>query len=825
MDINSSYAKRHSEEDFSRKFSTFVDSGAGIIHVRTHEVIRASVAVRRQALLDGGMVKEWDIVNGFRTFTDETVGDVITAGDNNIDISSAFMSPLERLRERNTEGVFYFIYINPHVFMENNPTLTQLLILYSHCLPSTNVVVVLVTPDVPLPPEADANILSLSFDPPGLGELRESFGTILEGVEKDFAEGVPLTPDEVDKVCFVGAGMTKNHFEMYAALSIVEAARDGKETPTVEDIVKGVSVGKTDVVKSTDILELYPSTDIDNVGGLENLKEWVAKRRVCYSDEAREFGIEPPKGIVLVGPPGCLRGDAEVIYRRGARNSGRPIRLDTLYEKFNGIPTDTRPWDTTLPTYLHSLDPDGIVFYNRVISVTKAGVKPVVQLVTVDGESLVLTGDHPVALPGGVFVPAEGLVKGAHILMRGSMKPTATGGKQLDARPPRRITNVKHHPYGSYHEDGDYYAYKRVAYARLVVEAHMNRLPVEEYIHALNHNESLSASFTFLLPEYEVHHVDENTMNDALDNLMVLDKAEHARVHGKTENFTVEYVRIATVESVEYLQSVMTYDVQMDMPANNFVANGFIVHNTGKSLIAKAISSELGVPLVRLDFGRVFNSLVGASEQRMRTALKMVETMSPCVLFCDEIDKGLGGIGGSGDSGTSNRVLGSFLTWLQDCTHPVFVMVTANNVTGLPPEMLRRGRFDAIFATTMPNAQDRREVLRIHLAMRERDIKEFPAAEVTEIIHLSEGYVPSEIESAVKDALVDSFNANEAMSMKHVKVALQSMVPLSKAFAKEIAAMNDWAKSNATPAGRDSSVASAVSNARRVSTRNRTAHK
>lgn len=822
MDINSSLSKRHSEEDFSLKFSTYVDSGVGIIHVRTKEVLRAAVAVRKQALIDGGVIKEWDVVNGFRTLTADTVSNVILAGDGNIDIGSAFSAPLTQLRESREEGVHYFVYINPHVFMENNPTLTQLLILYSHCLPSTNVVVVVITPDAPLPTEADANILSLPFDPPGLGELRESLDGILKGVEGNFDGWAGVSAEEIDKICYVGAGMTKNHFEMYAALSIVEAARQGSESPTAEDIIEGVSVGKTDVVNSNDILELYPSTNINNVGGLENLKDWVAKRRICYSDEARDFGIESPKGIVLVGPPGCLRGDAEVIYRRGARNSGRPIRLDTLYEKFNGIPTDTRPWDTTLPTYLHSLDPDGIVFYNRVISVTKAGVKPVVQLVTVDGESLVLTGDHPVALPGGVFVPAEGLVKGAHILMRGSMKPTATGGKQLDARPPRRITNVKHHPYGSYHEDGDYYAYKRVAYARLVVEAHMNRLPVEEYIHALNHNESLSASFTFLLPEYEVHHVDENTMNDALDNLMVLDKAEHARVHGKTENFTVEYVRIATVESVEYLQSVMTYDVQMDMPANNFVANGFIVHNTGKSLIAKAISSELGVPLVRLDFGRVFNSLVGASEQRMRTALKMVETMSPCVLFCDEIDKGLGGIGGSGDSGTSNRVLGSFLTWLQDCKHPVFVMVTANNVTGLPPEMLRRGRFDAIFATTMPNSKDRREVLKIHLSIRERDIEDFPAEEVTEIIRLSEGYVPSEIESAVKDALVDAFNANEEMEMKHVKNALMTMVPLSKAFAKEISAMNEWAKSNATPAGREQgAVNTNIANARRVSARSR----
>ena len=630
MDITSAHAQRHSEKDFSRKFSTYVDSGAGIIHVRTNEIIRASVAIRKQVIVDGGTVREWDVVNGFRSYTKDNVSNLLVDGDGNIDIGSAFSAPLDALRGPASEGVCYFVYVNPHVFMENNPTLMQLLLTYSHALPSTNVVVVLVTPDLPLPTEAESNILSITFEPPGLGELQESLSDILNGVKGDFDDGVDLDEDDIERVCFVGAGMSKNHFETYAALAIVEAARDGKDTVTCQEIIDGVSIGKTDIVNSNDILELYPSTDINNVGGLENLKEWVAKRRDCYSDAAKDFGIEAPKGIVLVGPPGCLRGDAEVVYRRGIRNSGRSIRLDELYEKFNGIPSSTKGWDTTMPTYLHSLDPDGIMFYNRVISVTMAGKKPVMKLSLVSGESLVLTGTHPVGIPGGRYVPVEDLKAGDHVLLRGSMKPQATGGRKLDARPPRHIENVKYHPYGSYHEDSEYYAYKRIAYARLVIEAHMNGLPVEEYVHALKHNPAMSSTFTFLPPEMEVHHVNEDTLDDELSNLMVLDKPDHAREHSKLENFTVEYVRIGEVAAVEDAGTVMTYDVQMDMPANNFVANGILVHNTGKSLIAKAISSELGVPLVRLDFGRVFNSLVGASEQRMRTALKMVESMSPC---------------------------------------------------------------------------------------------------------------------------------------------------------------------------------------------------
>lgn len=263
MDITSAHAQRHSEKDFSRKFSTYVDSGAGIIHVRTNEIIRAAVAIRKQVIIDGGTVREWDIVNGFRAYTKDNVADVLVTGDGNIDIGSAFAAPLDTLRTpANQEGVMYYVFVAPHVFMENNPTMNQLLLTYSHALPSSNVVVVLVTPDIPLPTEAESNILSIHFEPPGLGELTESLNSIIEGVAEDFEDGVSMTEEDIERVCYVGAGMSKNHFETYAALAIVEAARDGKDTVSREDIIAGVSIGKTDIVNSNDILELYPSTDI-----------------------------------------------------------------------------------------------------------------------------------------------------------------------------------------------------------------------------------------------------------------------------------------------------------------------------------------------------------------------------------------------------------------------------------------------------------------------------------------------------------------------------------------------------------------------------------
>lgn len=226
------------------------------------------------------------------------------------------------------------------------------------------------------------------------------------------------------------------------------------------------------------------------------------------------------------------------------------------------------------------------------------------------------------------------------------------------------------------------------------------------------------------------------------------------------------------------------------------------VPGTGKSLVAKAIASEFGIPLVRLDFSRVFNALVGSSEQRMRTALSMVEAMAPCVCFADEVDKGLGGImNGGGDAGTSMRVLGTFLTWLQESKAPVFTMVTANNINGLPPELLRRGRFDAIFSTTLPSETEREEVLRIHLDRRGWDISGFSESDIRDFLDATAGFVPAEIEAAVKDGLVLAFHEkSEAITMEHLLEAVRGIVPLSKSHGPAIEAMVEWAANNAIPA-------------------------
>lgn len=524
----------NSETALMESIHRLSDAGGSVIHVRTREPLRAALVLRKHLIGSSYPYKEWDVVNGVRVFTRENFTEHRIPGTE-MDFLQALMTPLQELRSPTSainaapDKVHYFVYVDPHPYIENNPVVTELLQQYAAILPTTNVCTILVTPDTKLSGIPVGTVLVTDLPTPTSEELSATAQRLINDAAKDkktFPQGSKVGKDDIVKIANMGLGLSLFEFETYVAISIIEAGEDGENSITSARVLDGVAKGKTAIVRQSEILELTHSEDIDNVGGMGKLKEWIGARSKCYSQDAIDFGIEPPKGMVLVGVPG-----------------------------------------------------------------------------------------------------------------------------------------------------------------------------------------------------------------------------------------------------------------------------------TGKSLVAKVTASVLDVPLVKLDFGRVFSKYVGDSESRVREALKMVEGMAPVVLFVDEIDKGLGGAGGGGDSGTSSRVLGSFLTWLQECSAPVFVVVTANRVDGLPPELLRRGRFDQIWSVTMPDADERKEVFGIHLRLRGRSIEDFEDEDIAEFLRESEGYVPAEIESAVKEGLINAFGDLDAqgLEMRHIIAALKDMVPMSKSHKANIDAIVAWAKDNATP--------------------------
>jgi ATP-dependent 26S proteasome regulatory subunit len=223
------------------------------------------------------------------------------------------------------------------------------------------------------------------------------------------------------------------------------------------------------------------------------------------------------------------------------------------------------------------------------------------------------------------------------------------------------------------------------------------------------------------------------------------------------------------------------------------------VQGCGKSLTAKAIASTWSLPLLRLDMGRIFSGLVGSSEENLRKAIRVAEGVAPAVLWVDEIEKGLSGSASSGatDSGVTARVFGALLTWLQEKTAPVFVVATANRIENLPPELLRKGRFDEIFFIDLPSAEERREIFRIHLAQRRRD----PAAfQLDELTQLAQGFSGAEIEQAVVSALYEAFAEGGELQQAHLSRAVTETFPLSATMAEEIARLRAWAQTRTRPA-------------------------
>ncbi len=224
------------------------------------------------------------------------------------------------------------------------------------------------------------------------------------------------------------------------------------------------------------------------------------------------------------------------------------------------------------------------------------------------------------------------------------------------------------------------------------------------------------------------------------------------------------------------------------------------VPGCGKSLIAKTTARLWGLPLLRLDMGRVYDgSMVGRSEANLRSALRTAESISPAVLFIDEIDKAFAGSAGSADSdgGTSSRIFGSFLTWMQEKTSPVFVIATANRVERLPGEFLRKGRFDEIFFVDLPNEEERKEIFGIHLGKRRSDVERFDFDQLSKVC---EGFSGAEIEQGLISAMYEAFAQGREFTQLDIIAAIRATMPLSKTMSEQVTALRDWARQRARPA-------------------------
>ena len=220
------------------------------------------------------------------------------------------------------------------------------------------------------------------------------------------------------------------------------------------------------------------------------------------------------------------------------------------------------------------------------------------------------------------------------------------------------------------------------------------------------------------------------------------------------------------------------------------------VQGCGKSLAAKATAGIFDLPLLRLDFASLYNKYHGETEKTLRDSLQTADVMAPCVLWIDEIEKGLAGRGG--ETGTTQRVLGTFLTWMAEKNGSVFVVATANDISALPPELVRKGRFDELFFVDLPRAKVRRRIFEIHLDLRGQDPGAIDLDSVTEA---AKGFSGAEIEQAIVSALYAAHAHGAELATGHLIEELRNTQPLSVVMSERIAALREWASGRTVPSG------------------------
>nr|YP_010517017.1 subunit 4 of 6S proteasome [Haslea provincialis]UXN44799.1 subunit 4 of 6S proteasome [Haslea provincialis] len=217
------------------------------------------------------------------------------------------------------------------------------------------------------------------------------------------------------------------------------------------------------------------------------------------------------------------------------------------------------------------------------------------------------------------------------------------------------------------------------------------------------------------------------------------------------------------------------------------------IQGTGKSLTAKSIANEWQLPLLKLDVGKLFGGIVGESESRLRQMINVAEAVSPCILWIDEIDKAFNNTENSGDSGTSNRVLGTFVSWLSEKTKPVFVIATANNIELLPLEIIRKGRFDEIFFLDLPQKEEREEIFKIHL--KEFRSNSWESFDYSKLAKLSESFSGAEIRQSIIEGMYQAFYEKREFTTDDICLALDESIPLAHLESEQMTKLKNWATS------------------------------
>jgi SpoVK/Ycf46/Vps4 family AAA+-type ATPase len=838
-----------------KELETLIRARYPIIYIVSWEEQRVEDALREIARERGKKIFFWTVTQGMvqnPAHRDNATRDPIAALDAVIDSREQAL----------------FVLKDYHAFMAD-VTVTRRLRDLTAALKTSYKTLIILAPVLKLPSELEKDIAVVDYGLPDHDDLDVILERVVQAIKENPQIDANLTELERDQVLKAALGLTANEAENVFAKSLIE-----KHKFDVDVILSE----KEQIIRKSGILEYYPFNEgIDDVGGLDLLKQWMEKRTIAFTEKARDFGLPAPRGVLLLGVQGCgkcFEKDTPVLMYDGTVKAVQDIRtgeqvmgpdsqprrvLSTTQgrdEMFRVMPTKGIPY-TVNADHILTLRLSGSrrtykqADANNIINITvreylkqnacfkqralgyRTGVDFPGVPVPLDPYFLGLwLGDGSEKTPAVTTADAEivhhitavadqhGLKVRRHDKLNATNRASTyfiTAGNQGRPANPLLVSLRELGVLGNKHIPSLYKINSREVRLRLLAglidtdgcmagndfEIIQKRerlandivfvarsLGLAAYVHSCQ--KSCKVNGVQITGTYYRIHVSGDT-----DMIPVRLHRKQAQPRQQRKNVLNTGIRVESVGEGDY------YGFAVDGDHRFLLSDFTVVHN---SLSAKAIGALWRLPLLRLDVGRIFGGIVGQSEENMRKAIRVAESVSPAILWIDELEKGFSGTqsSGSSDGGTTSRVFGTFLTWMQDKKAATFVVATSNDVTSLPPELLRKGRFDEIFFIDLPAKEERKEIFRIHLKKRKRDPDDF---DIDRLAAVTPGFSGAEIAAAVEDALYNAFDDDRPLTTDSIIGAAAHTVPLSMTMRERIDDLREWAANRA----RDASSAHAES--------------
>lgn len=663
--------------------------------------------------------------------------------------------------------------------------------------------IVVLTPSSEIPPELAGHATLIDYPLPDRAEIASILDDVLASLPENIREAAAPNGTR-DAAIDAAVGLTAEEAGNCYARSLVSVRR-------VDPAIVGGE--KKRVIAREKVLTWHDPDPrgLEAIGGLDLLKGWLRARRAAFTPRARAFGLPAPKGAMLVGVPGCLHPNTPIA------------------DPMSGtIATVEERWAAGDPFHVWALGPCGPTI-STAMPPQRYDEAPMFVVALEDGRSITVTGAHRVLSQDGWIAVGDLSSR----LESGPVLLVTTPESDL-AVPPQDVARCPRTAQGSL---GGYPTGPRSDDERPHLGEGGGRVPSPSPDGALAHNRQRSCvggsasaqahsqpcrssdpqpTLGFEPPPFAPSRTDRLVAvlrgpeghqqpysgTSATASRPASGSALHDTgnelLHDVLGSMAGASIRSTRVRSVTQAVPAVYYDFHVP-GFENYWAAGMWHHNCGKSLTAKCIASAWGMPLLRLDLGALKSKYVGESEGNIRKALSVAEAVAPCVLWLDEIEKALGGATGpQGDGGVSADALGAVLSWMQERQGSVFVIATANDVRSLPPELLRKGRFDEVFWVDLPTGPERAGILASALTAHGRtpssiDLEQLARATVT--------FTGAEIANLVPDALFAAFEDGErALTTEDLLKAAKTVVPLAKTASERIEGLRAWANGRARPA-------------------------